>query len=69
MKNKILFAVVYVVTLTALASVAYEIKDFVTKEPELQPEIITVPKTDNAHRNLACRIQRKTIPRFKKLVK
>lgn len=59
MKNKILFSVVYVIVLTALASVAHEIKDFVTKEPEPQREVITVPKTDNTHRNLACRIQRK----------
>lgn len=58
MKNKILFAVVYIVILTALASVAHEIKGFVMKEPEPQREIITVPKTDNVHRNLACRIQR-----------
>lgn len=59
MKNKILFAVVYVIALTALASVAHEIKDFVNKESEPQREVITVPKTDNVHRNLACRIQRK----------
>jgi len=69
MKNKILFAVVYVIILSALASVAHEIKDFVTKKPEPQREVITLLKTDNTHRNLACRIQRKTIPRFKKLVK
>lgn len=58
MKNKILFAVLYIVVLAALASVAHEIKDFVNKEPEPQREVITVPKTDNTHRNLACRIQR-----------
>lgn len=59
MKNKILFAVGYIIILPALASVAHEIKAFVKKEPEPQKEVITVPKTDNVHRNLACRIQRK----------
>jgi len=58
MKNKILFAVAYIIILSALASVAHEIKGFVKKEPKLQKEFITVPKTDNVHRNLACRIQR-----------
>lgn len=58
MKNKILFAVGYIIILPALASVAHEIKASVKKEPEQQPEIITVPKTDGFHRNLACRIQR-----------
>lgn len=57
MKNKIIFALVYVILLSALASVAHEIKAFVKKEPEPQPEVITVPKTDDTHRNLACRIQ------------
>lgn len=65
MKNKILFAVGYIIILSALASVAHEIKGFVKKEPELQKEIITVPKTDDVHRNLACRIQRNQ--RFNKI--
>lgn len=58
MKNKILFAVAYIVTIAALASIAHEIKGFIKKDPEPQKEVITVPKTDNVHRNLACRIQR-----------
>lgn len=65
MKNKILFAVVYLIILTALASVAHEIKGFVIKEPEPQREVITVPKADSTHRNLACRIQRNQ--RFNKI--
>lgn len=58
MKNKILFAVLYIVVLAALASVAHEIKDFINKETEPQREVITLPETDNVHSNLACRIQR-----------
>ena len=65
--KKLLISLLLSIVLAVMVTVALEIKRYVAEPKKEHPEISVQPQQQSTHRNLACRIQRKAIPRFNKI--
>lgn len=66
MKN-LFKTILALLVLAIVVSVALEIKRYVTEPKKEQPEISVQPERQSTHRNIACRIQRKSFPKYNKI--
>lgn len=65
--KKLLISLLLSIVLAVMVTVALEIKKYVTEPKKEHPEISVQPQEQSTYRNIACRIQRKSFPRFNKV--